>query len=809
MKRCGCRSLSALLLAVLPMAAPAYAETGFDVSVERFEIQGDTPFVDEFDDGLRSAPPTSHFVDRGASEVSERGGALRLTDDDGADAGLTVDATVLDRPLVTATFRAPAPSRPDQVEGILLVRAALPSVELYLGRGLLGRQSMPWEPRTLDPNAPLVAPQNPFAPGDLNGAPVPRCGVGGELVVVLAHAGLPIACDEIAAAAPAGAVTLRLSIDGAQGALDAAYSLDGGATFRTGASWTSWRSNLTASLGAATVHAGLFAGGAPEAAAQWVDYTGFAPASGIVRNGSGAITSIAGSLSRQRFPTLPVPGAVGSDGTFSLTSANDSDLRLFPGVAELLTPRGRLHAVGAGLLQIRRRDVVSGRPLRDDAPAGARCETGAEPACLPLLTPGGLEILNVVCSASIGFSSVDRLVCGVPSLPIPRSYTAPLGALVGCGPLYGTRCDPTQPPASSEPAGLDLLNAEASALLQSWVRPGSPPIVWPVEPAGPQPGTIGFPAGPICTRVGPNGLVTILPGCRGPGDPGYDPAVDGANPTGTTIGFPPGVGSLPTPGLPTLGPILWGSGRADLAALSWNLQMLLVAGSAAPGTPGVDPVETYDPANAYRTDGCSFAVPQSCSAVRALRSLAVDPFADDPSAPPVRRWVWETGAIYRVTEASGEFAALVGGLLYVPGPLAATTRDAALIVPFFATPPPLVDADADGVRDAKDRCPTRADAGQDDRDADAVGDACDVCTLRADPLQRDTDHDGFGNRCDADLDNDGSVDLRDLAILKRRFFTRDPDADFDGDGFVGFRDLLVLRTGMFRAPGPSAPPAAP
>ena len=123
---------------------------------------------------------------------------------------------------------------------------------------------------------------------------------------------------------------------------------------------------------------------------------------------------------------------------------------------------------------------------------------------------------------------------------------------------------------------------------------------------------------------------------------------------------------------------------------------------------------------------------------------------------------------------------------------------------FFATAPPMADADEDGIDDARDRCPGRADAFQEDQDGDGAGDACDVCTQEVDPLQLDADADGFGNRCDADFDGDGQVSFRDLAFLRSRLYQRDARADLDGDGFVTLRDVLVLRQRFLRPPGPSA-----
>jgi hypothetical protein len=74
-------------------------------------------------------------------------------------------------------------------------------------------------------------------------------------------------------------------------------------------------------------------------------------------------------------------------------------------------------------------------------------------------------------------------------------------ALLGCGPFYLTDCDVD---------GIDIFNSEASVLLQAFP---------------------GFEYNPVGTRFEGN-KVFILPGARGPLDPGYDPGVDGTPPEG-------------------------------------------------------------------------------------------------------------------------------------------------------------------------------------------------------------------------------------------------------------------------------------
>ncbi len=94
-----------------------------------------------------------------------------------------------------------------------------------------------------------------------------------------------------------------------------------------------------------------------------------------------------------------------------------------------------------------------------------------------------------------------------------------------------------------------------------------------------------------------------------------------------------------------------------------------------------------------------------------------------------------------------------------------------------------------------------------DKDADGVDDAVDNCADVANKSQQDGDADDFGNGCDADFDNDDVVNVRDLAVLKQRFFTKDGEADLNGDGVVNVRDLALLKQRFFRAPGPGAPVA--
>ena len=901
-------ALVCALAAPVAGAGVARAETGFDVSVERFEVTGDAPFTDGFDDGLRDAAPTSHFVDRGATEVSERDGALRLTDDDGAGGSPGYDLTVLDRPLrrsdaaasVTVSLRGGAhaairglvlapgdPAATGAPPGALVLVAgrgplvvvtnpaapgsASAQIDLEMGGVSLtgGGDASPF-PRvawsftcttqtamqlrgplvvlSMDPSdlgLPTVCTQVPIPP------PAPVCGAGGEEIVALVG-GAAAACAELPAGSEGAAIELRVEALAASPLVRASYRLGGGASFVDASAWRVPAPAAGIALGPGARFPGLLARAPLRFGTHWVDYTGLAMEEGITRGASGAIVRLEGTLSRQRFPSRPEALAehpsmpwdarealrsllpsepvtlvgtqvmpwspkgdggprsplrqetpIGVDGgTFSLVSADERDVRVSPGTAEIETPRGRLRGVAESL----------------PAPAGCAASAGIAglgPALCGLI-PGVFGADAATSEPAVLLQSWTGLGGAPPLTTDPRPQPGTVGyqagpictrvlsngeivVLPGCrGPG-----DPGYDPAIDGPAPTQVVIGFPLGF------GGVPPVA--TNPA-PQPGTVGYQGGPVCVRVLSNGQQVILPGCRGPGDPGYDPAIAGLDPTAAGIGFPAGIPGVPALGSTTIPGVLIGhpftgqAWRSEAAATSWNLQMLLVGLSTGVDSAEGDPAALFDPAQAYRTDGCSYLLPGPCKAVRAFRSLAIEALPDDPRAgASLLRWLGQAGASYRITEATGEFAALAGGHLHVVGPARSEIPGVAALVGFFATPPPVADADGDGVREPKDRCPARANPMQEDADGDRVGDACDVCTLDADPSQRDTDGDGIGNRCDADLDNDGRVGLRDLALLKVRMFTRDPNADLDGDGRVSLRDLALLKRRMFRPPGPAAP----
>jgi len=205
-------------------------------------------------------------------------------------------------------------------------------------------------------------------------------------------------------------------------------------------------------------------------------------------------------------------------------------------------------------------------------------------------------------------------------------------ALLGCGPFLGTTCEKFL----GLPGGIDLLNAEASALTSAWVtEPGAATrgIRFANEPG--QPGTVGYVAEfgrYYCQRFVKGVGNVVLPGCRAPGEAGYDPAVDGIpstirwNPPGV-FGTDPAVTAatncqnagddgigLCDVGHPFTGELFY----SVMDAFSWNFQMLLVVFSAI-GADGT--IDDFSATQVARTDGCSWIAPQFCSNVQAFLSI--------------------------------------------------------------------------------------------------------------------------------------------------------------------------------------------
>ena len=107
-------------------------------------------------------------------------------------------------------------------------------------------------------------------------------------------------------------------------------------------------------------------------------------------------------------------------------------------------------------------------------------------------------------------------------------------------------------------------------------------------------------------------------------------------------------------------------------------------------------------------------------------------------------------------------------------------------------PPREADRDGDGVPDVVDNCPDVPNRDQTNSDGDAFGDACDNCPYLENNDQADRDGDGVGDRCATDIDGDGYTDEADLARFASALGAYDARADFDDDGRVDLLDLALL-----------------
>ena len=190
---------------------------------------------------------------------------------------------------------------------------------------------------------------------------------------------------------------------------------------------------------------------------------------------------------------------------------------------------------------------------------------------------------------------------------LSRHLTNEQEALLGCGPFYRTNCDID---------GIDLMNVEASAAMQSWpIFDGTfGPGLWDTRDARrAQPGTVGFQGGPVCTRY-EDGRTFILPGCRGPRDRGYDANVDGST---TGRGF--FLGATTDTGR-RVHPFTGQEWASEMAIVSWNTLVVLVVMSL-PNDVNNPQRNEFDASRPFRTDGCSFAAPVYCSSIAAYNSI--------------------------------------------------------------------------------------------------------------------------------------------------------------------------------------------
>jgi len=169
---------------------------------------------------------------------------------------------------------------------------------------------------------------------------------------------------------------------------------------------------------------------------------------------------------------------------------------------------------------------------------------------------------SVLCNTPIEFGGTEFALGECLSTRLTDQQEA----LIGCGPFYGTNCDVE---------GFDIFNTEASVLFQAF--------------------PMFEPGGPVATR-NVNGEIVILPGARGPGDPGFDPAIDGCV-RATFQGEPiPGCSASSFDAIDNRDPFGEGDGvdddaitdprtgkpfRSEMEALSFNVLALLANAGAA------------------------------------------------------------------------------------------------------------------------------------------------------------------------------------------------------------------------------------
>jgi hypothetical protein len=318
------------------------------------------------------------------------------------------------------------------------------------------------------------------------------------------------------------------------------------------------------------------------------------------------------------------PDDVNGDGTPDLMDRNDPDLFQFYKTGDVIVSEefqrdalAHHHANQTAFALASAGTVGAAGANTDPAVAGFGSFNGKEGP-----VPGGSTMASgasaLLAGGTLAFN-ITRLTGFIPNVPTlnfvalhqqPGDFGGPLSdggtalfalvnealgqqltpeqeALLGCGPFYYSDCDED---------GIDMLNAEASVLVQSWPGfDGTSGTVdeWRVD-QGPQPGTVdlavGGGTGPVATRwVG--GRLVHLPGSRGfldemgNPDPAYLPAVDGCTQA---------VGDPLCAGANVAHPLTGSPFRTELSAVSWNLLMLLTSRSDA-RDPNLPTLSEFDP----------------------------------------------------------------------------------------------------------------------------------------------------------------------------------------------------------------------
>lgn len=205
--------------------APVFA-VGFDYGLDELRVTGNLEFLDDFEDGSRTTPPTSAFVDYRSTVTVEGDGLLILDSDNGSfprpDLGVNLEwiegLVDLTPPIVdggSGTTRISASFRPDVPPegfdgrmnshyGIVLGTEGFQSVEIGIGN-VLG------------------FPNVFFYDNRIFADPTTGGSLGQDYVFPLSSI--------------TGNIVLELVIDHASDSVLPRYSVDGGATFVEGADW--------------------------------------------------------------------------------------------------------------------------------------------------------------------------------------------------------------------------------------------------------------------------------------------------------------------------------------------------------------------------------------------------------------------------------------------------------------------------------------------------------------------------------------------------------------------------------------------
>lgn len=498
---------------------------------------------------------------------------------------------------------------------------------------------------------------------------------------------------------------------------------------------------VAACLGTADVSA------APACAAADVDGDGDVDAGdeALVAASLGARVRLDGALRRAGGPVRAPFAVVGGlpAGAFAWHAASPSqDLREAPGALTWTTAGGTLQAAPQTALVARRVDPASGRPLRHDAAPGAACPTGAEAACWQSgdPEPGDPGAFEALCRSTEGLFALAPTLCAyeVFTSQLPSDPTNPLAPriVMAGNNVLGGQAAPSTPfgggtvleaLAGFTPATLAALNTlpDVNRFLSLVFGSSTPTSLVPavLDPNDGPPATLdaaqavdpGYalwddtalqpfltdsqeallgcgafwgsqcdldgvrfdraeagalladlldPTESPCARdVG--GTATRLPGCRGPGDPGYDVTVDGS---------PSGTGLLGSPA-PGLDPFTGAAFAREVEVVSHNLAQLFAVQSL-----------DWAPDRVLGLGTCTLEDPAACTLVGDLASLASLAAPDDPATRAPVRWLWEEGAVYQVTAATGELAAYQGWTLFVLGP-ERSRAGGALGVGFVLEPP--------------------------------------------------------------------------------------------------------------------------